>query len=732
MFGDNQEDARVPTICLTMIVKNESRVILRLLESLDGFIDDYCICDTGSTDDTIFKIKTYFDERRVVGSIIKAPFVDFSYNRNIALNYANDNSRSDYLLLMDADMVMLYPSPSIGETGIFAEKKRIKRELVSSGGEMFNIIQGNSNMNYKNTRIVKNIKDAFSYWGTTHEYLNINSNISDITIAQIITIDKSVLFINDIGDGGCKDNKADRDIELLSNGLADNPNNGRYLFYLANTYKDCGKYEDAIQYYKKRIAVGGWNEETWYCHYNIGNCYREMKNCESAVYSWLEAHNHSPHRCESLYEAIKHYRIIGNHKIAYNLFVMADNERKQIKSYDLLFLQKDVYDYKLDYELSIIGYYYNPRSYNIVDVVTKILSCENVSDSIYTNILSNYKFYADIISEFKITDSAVATPANLALLNGIGEELVEKTGKKRLFNKSTPSIYSVSETEMYVCIRYVNHYIDVNGNYYVKDNDTEPISIVNDNGNYRVKKNILESINVIAVIDISFPVWKISTEFILGYDDIPDPPQILGLEDIRMLLTTDKFSKTTNVLYTATRGLAKEHICVEYGSIYADKTRGARRLIGKTQIEKNWVLFQCATTDSIKCVYSWYPLAIGDIVDDTYAETHTIQTSPFFKRMRGSTNGVLINGELWFITHVVSYEPMRKYYHCFVVLDLYTYKVNRHTPLFKFGLDEIEYTLGFKFFGKTNELLLGYSRMDRKCEFMSISKTTVDGMFVKM
>jgi hypothetical protein len=78
-------------------------------------------------------------------------------------------------------------------------------------------------------------------------------------------------------------------------------------------------------------------------------------------------------------------------------------------------------------------------------------------------------------------------------------------------------------------------------------------------------------------------------------------------------------------------------------------------LKGRSAVEKNWVLFDDARTDSVKCIYGWYPLIIGDIVGDEYVESHRVATSPFFKRMRGSTNGVLVNGEMWFVTHVVSY-----------------------------------------------------------------------------
>jgi hypothetical protein len=53
-----------------------------------------------------------------------------------------------------------------------------------------------------------------------------------------------VLFIHDIGDGGSKTDKFARDIGLLKE-LDECPDNDRYLFYLANSYKDYGKYDAA-------------------------------------------------------------------------------------------------------------------------------------------------------------------------------------------------------------------------------------------------------------------------------------------------------------------------------------------------------------------------------------------------------------------------------------------------------------------------------------------------------
>ena len=49
-----------PTIVLNMIVKNESRVIERMLKSVSPLIDYYVICDTGSTDETPNIIRRFF------------------------------------------------------------------------------------------------------------------------------------------------------------------------------------------------------------------------------------------------------------------------------------------------------------------------------------------------------------------------------------------------------------------------------------------------------------------------------------------------------------------------------------------------------------------------------------------------------------------------------------------------------------------------------------------------
>jgi len=68
-----------------MIVKNESKIIRRLFDSVSNIIDSYCICDTGSTDGTPEIIQAYFEAKGVEGKVYTEPFRDFGYNRTHSL-----------------------------------------------------------------------------------------------------------------------------------------------------------------------------------------------------------------------------------------------------------------------------------------------------------------------------------------------------------------------------------------------------------------------------------------------------------------------------------------------------------------------------------------------------------------------------------------------------------------------------------------------------------------------
>ena len=252
------ENDKSPTICLNMIVKNESKIMKRCLESVLPFIDTWCIVDTGSTDGTQDIIKDILKDKP--GILHERPWVNFGHNRNEALGLAR--TWGDFTLLTDADMVLV--------------DKGFKKESLSANIDVYDVAQDNLGTYYHNMRLLNNTK-TWRCIGVTHEYYDC---VEGVKIRAVL----DTLFFNDISDGGSKGDKFTRDIALLEQGLIDEPNNGRYMFYLAQSYRDTGNHDKAIEWYTKRVEFGGWAEEQWFAQYMIGWCMIHQKRSFDEVH----------------------------------------------------------------------------------------------------------------------------------------------------------------------------------------------------------------------------------------------------------------------------------------------------------------------------------------------------------------------------------------------------------------------------------------------------------------
>jgi hypothetical protein len=151
----------------------------------------------------------------------------------------------------------------------------------------------------------------------------------------------------------------------------------------------------------------------------------------------------------------------------------------------------------------------------------------------------------------------------------------------------------------------------------------------------------------------------------------------------------------------------------------------------RKKVEKNWVLFE-DNNSAQKCVYEWSPLTIADSINSTLTNVvKRFDVPSFFSRLRGSTNGVAVGTDIWFICHAVSYEDRRYYYHIVVVMDGADHSIRSYTPFWTFENEKVEYTLGMIFRKVENDFFIGYSIMDRETKYMTIEKSTFDDMMIK-
>lgn len=282
------------TMVLAMIVRNEEKNMVRLLTSLKNVVDFICITDTGSTDNTVKCTEDWCKENNIPCIFHFEPFKNFGYNRTMSvINAKKSFPHADYALLSDADFVWKFDTNGKFNKNLLCDEKYLVK-------------QSSSHMSYWNLRILS-LKLDWKCWGVTHEYWDEDDNFKG---PNVHCTKATTLMIKDIEDGGCKHDKFERDERLLKAGIEDptSPKDlvTRYYFYLAQTYKDQKKFEDALKYYDLRIKAGGWYEEVFYAKFQSGLCYEgmgwQMRDLYTLNNSEREWHDYEKEFYEKTYE----------------------------------------------------------------------------------------------------------------------------------------------------------------------------------------------------------------------------------------------------------------------------------------------------------------------------------------------------------------------------------------------------------------------------------------------
>lgn len=285
------------TVCLNMIVKNESDVIEKCLSSAKPLIDYWLIVDTGSTDGTQQIIREFMKD--VPGELHERSWINFAHNRNEAMELAK--SKGDYILFIDADEVFKY------EPGFHFQK--LDQDIY-----YFTLHQEKA-ADVLRPSLIKSAL-PWKWSGVLHESLNTGITTRSSFISSISTIVKT-----DAPSGRSKDpQKYAKDAALLENALKDEPNNSRYVFYLAQSYMAAANYEKALENYEKRARMPSLDDqETFFAIYNVGQAHEKLGHHEKALESYAKAFANRPNRAEPLYRSAVIYRKMGNPEMAFIL-----------------------------------------------------------------------------------------------------------------------------------------------------------------------------------------------------------------------------------------------------------------------------------------------------------------------------------------------------------------------------------------------------------------------------
>lgn len=312
------------TVCLNMIVKNESLVIEDCLNSVKEAIDYWVIVDTGSTDNTKEIIRRVM--KGIPGELHEASWVNFEFNRNHALNLAK--GKGDYLLLIDADEMLLFSEP-------FAKGKLTTDIYFVTVKD-----QASGSFDFKRVIFINNHLD-WRWKGVLHEEL-----VPPPCVRMHETIDTIVNVANTKKSGRSLDpRKYYNDAEVLEAALKTDPCNARYVYYLAQSYFNAGEYELSLKNYEKRAAMGGWDQETFLSLYLSGMIREHLKMPpETIIDAYCQAYQFRPSRAEPCYSLAVYFISHGNYLLSYLLLLSAISLPM---STDVVYVQHWIYEYGL-------------------------------------------------------------------------------------------------------------------------------------------------------------------------------------------------------------------------------------------------------------------------------------------------------------------------------------------------------------------------------------------------
>ena len=349
------ESPELPKLCLHMIVKDEAHVIKRCLDSVMPLIDYWVIVDTGSTDGTQEIIKEHLKD--IPGELHEIPWKNWGETRSEAIRYAWN--KAEYILLMDADDVLQFE----GEA-----------KLPPLTKDQYCMWRGSKAFTYQRPQIAKGDL-PWKYTGVTHEYLDCPFPYS----SEILETVRYITFDDGATSRDLKQ-KFMKNIALLEEGLKKEPNNYRYAFYLAESYRDAGEKGKALEMYQKRIDLGGWDQEIFWSKLQMSHIMRDLKFPTNVILeAYKDAHAFRPHRSEPVYFMAEILNQLGRYEEAYHILKAHELFPKPDQK-DALFNIDWIEEYGLLFQLSICSYYANHCEESL-DACDKLLSKADLPDA---------------------------------------------------------------------------------------------------------------------------------------------------------------------------------------------------------------------------------------------------------------------------------------------------------------------------------------------------------------
>ncbi len=547
---------------------------------------------------------------------------------------------------------------------LFIEDPHFKTKLA----EPVHSIRQVNVISYYNARLVHRTCPA-RYVGATHEYLEAPTPPGRI----------AGVWFNDRACGSSRVHKFERDIRLLSESLRRDPDNCRSMFYLAQSYKDSGRFEEAIDWYARRVQAGGWQEEVWYSLYMIALCHEELGHgAEMIDYCW-KAFHYRPTRVESLWSLARHYRSQGDYNASMSVCETA--APVPYPHSDSLFIQDYVYKTGIAEEMSIAGYYCNSlmHQHNGYQKSIELMSNRDAEETARSLAFSNFYYYAksagDLFDHFStqqlnvpIEDTYVATNPSI-WRDSTGTRLIARGVNYRVQDM----VYDINDPQGIV--RTLNYVVALDDNYHIT-----------------TSSKILDR----AILQERFPSL------------------ITGYEDCRLFVCRGYYWATATVC-----DRNPDRLC-EIALLRFDEEMNLAEVnvlrgINPDHHQKNWM--PLVRNDELFLIYTVDPTVVlrYDFDSHSVAVVHYGVPDPWLEKLRGGSQAIQVGDHWIFLSHETNdVRPgLRFYQHRFVAIDN-QFQIAGVTEPFYFLRKGIEFAAGLAYDSDRHQFIASFGVDDRE------------------
>ncbi len=422
-------------VSLCMIVKNESHCIRRLLERYASSLDAVAIIDTGSNDGTVQIIEDFLKETGICGIVESRKWYEFHIDRNFSLSlvprvirkyyqlpltgpltpeeYALTKEHIWYTHITDADNLPIkneyqhLSDQEIEKGTVDIGEFNIKEYIIETGeADSYDVELRQSGTSYGHRGLIPSnalLTHGYAYYCPRHEY-KIQRDASRTTTVKML---KGFHIVSGrYGNRSRNPVKFQEDALILQKALLtkrlDPEDVDRCVFYLAQSLKDAGVYDESIKQYRKRAEMKtGWYDERYISRIRVASLMNFTSGAldggipnelvtHRQMMEYHEAYQISPDRREAACELMKFYHKRDLFHVAWN--IIKPSIFKNEADPNRLFVDLTLYGYEIDEKAALCAFYTGDLdSFQIL--MERALQDPKIPDSERERIAKNRCFY---------------------------------------------------------------------------------------------------------------------------------------------------------------------------------------------------------------------------------------------------------------------------------------------------------------------------------------------------